>query len=252
QGRFGSVLVEEDVHAQTLSRYVHLNPYRAGLDLCPGQYAWSSYRYYLDPLGAPTWLDWHTILAELCQREGAARIAYRRFVESGMRAPQKNPLDDVVDGWLLGSKTFIERYQDVPERRQALPNSELAVDVDSFEGTVARPISNSEAPDPCVILTIVAQAFDVDPEDLVARGRHRNRARLAALWLCRERIHESLVELGKRFGGLSPSTVSEALCEASRLRVVEDSFGEKLRKIERVLDGTEGAGSGTSEFGIGR
>jgi len=49
QGRFGAVLVEFESHARVLSRYVHLNPLEAGLTRTPGEYAWSSYRHYLDP-----------------------------------------------------------------------------------------------------------------------------------------------------------------------------------------------------------
>ena len=112
QGRFGAVLVEFESHARVLSRYVHLNPVEAGLARTPGEYAWSSYRYYLDPHGAPTWLDWRTILGELSARESAARIAYRRFVEASLGTTQPNPLDDAIDGGLLGSSQFVERYQD--------------------------------------------------------------------------------------------------------------------------------------------
>lgn len=231
QGRFGAVLVEAECHAQVLSRYVHLNPHRAGLDPRPGQYAWCSYRYYLDPRGAPPWLDWQTILAEISQREGAARIAYRRFVEAGVQTKLVNPLTDTVDGWLLGSPQFVERYQD---RGLALRNSELAEDSVDPEENVARPIPNSEEPDPSALLAVVAREFEVPLDSLLARGRHRNRARLAAMWLCRERIHESLSQLGDRFGGLSPSTVSEALREVARLRSEDKAFGDALQRIERL------------------
>ncbi len=230
QGRFGAVLVEFESHARVLSRYVHLNPHRAGLDPRPGQYAWCSYRYYLNPRGAPAWLDWQTTLAEISQREAAARIQYRRFVEAGVGSRIANPLSAAVDGWLLGSPEFVERYQD---RGQALRNSELAEDSIENNGVEARPIPNSEVPDPSVLLATVAAEFEVTVENLLARGRHRNRARLAAMWLCRERIHESLTQLGERFGGLSASTVSEALREASHLLSSDKAFCDAVQKTNR-------------------
>ena len=54
QGRFKSVLVENESHSWELSRYVHLNPYRAGLTRDPFQYRWSSCRFYLNSQHAPS------------------------------------------------------------------------------------------------------------------------------------------------------------------------------------------------------
>jgi len=47
QGRFKSVLVEEGRHLQELTRYIHLNPVRAGIVEQPADYKWSSYGAYL-------------------------------------------------------------------------------------------------------------------------------------------------------------------------------------------------------------
>lgn len=57
QGRFKSILIENDSHSWEVSRYVHLNPYRAGIVEHPLQYRWSTYRFYLDGSHAPAWLD---------------------------------------------------------------------------------------------------------------------------------------------------------------------------------------------------
>ena len=72
QGRFKSVLVGNESHSWELSRYVHLNMYRAGLTKDPSQYRWSSYRFFLDGRRAPDWLDWRTVLAEFAGTEAAA------------------------------------------------------------------------------------------------------------------------------------------------------------------------------------
>ena len=121
QGRFGAVLVEYETQARVLSRYVHLNPHRAGLDRQPGLYRWCSYQYCLNPNGAPAWLDWRTILGEVSAREGAARIAYRRFVEEGVGTTLPSPMAEVTDDGLLGSAEFVKRYAGSTSRGQA-PN----------------------------------------------------------------------------------------------------------------------------------
>jgi putative transposase len=43
QGRYKPILVEADAYSVELSRYMHLNPVRAGMVARPEQYEWSSY-----------------------------------------------------------------------------------------------------------------------------------------------------------------------------------------------------------------
>ncbi len=43
QGRYKAILVQKDTYSGELSRYIHLNPVRAGLAERPSHYRWSSY-----------------------------------------------------------------------------------------------------------------------------------------------------------------------------------------------------------------
>ncbi|MBI2104505.1 MAG: transposase [Candidatus Omnitrophica bacterium] len=47
QGRFYSNLVNRESYLLEVTRYVHLNPFRASLVRRPAEYLWSSYRTYL-------------------------------------------------------------------------------------------------------------------------------------------------------------------------------------------------------------
>ena len=47
QGRYKAILVEKDAYCQELSRYIHLNPVRAGLVESSSEFPWSSYPYYI-------------------------------------------------------------------------------------------------------------------------------------------------------------------------------------------------------------
>jgi len=47
QGRFKDILVDTDSYLLELSRYIHLNPVKAGLVNKPEEYRWSSYRAYI-------------------------------------------------------------------------------------------------------------------------------------------------------------------------------------------------------------
>jgi REP element-mobilizing transposase RayT len=49
QGRFRSLLVDRDSYLLELSRYIHLNPVRAGIVARPEDFPFSSYRAYISP-----------------------------------------------------------------------------------------------------------------------------------------------------------------------------------------------------------
>ena len=53
QGRYKAILVDADEYEKELSRYIHLNPVRAGIVGRPEEYEWSSYRYYTVKRKAP-------------------------------------------------------------------------------------------------------------------------------------------------------------------------------------------------------
>ena len=240
QSRFGAVLIEHESHAQVLSRYVHLNPHRAGLDPRPGEYRWCSLRYYLNPDGAPAWLDWQTILRELSTREGAARIAYRRFVMEGTTAAIPNPLAEVTADGLLGSETFLKRHSG-----QAPQNSELAEKSVAVNRERVSPILNSAEPDPGLferLLIAVAEEFDVSVESIRQPGRHRNWARVAAIHLAHESLRMSQAEIATRFDNASESAIRDALRRAAtRLQKPDDEmFQQSLRRICTKLDSHSG------------
>jgi REP element-mobilizing transposase RayT len=65
QGRFGSRLVEDEAYFLELTRYIVINPVRAGLCASPGDWAWSSYRATAGLRAAPRYLDREEILRAL-------------------------------------------------------------------------------------------------------------------------------------------------------------------------------------------
>jgi REP element-mobilizing transposase RayT len=109
QGRFKGILVDSDVYLQTLSRYVVLNPVRAGLVDDPAQWRWSSYRATAGLEQAPRWLTTDAVLASFGRRKGEARAAYRRFVQEGIGG------EGIWSGLnrqvFLGDDRFVERMQ---------------------------------------------------------------------------------------------------------------------------------------------
>src|SRR6056297_3830683 len=56
QGRYKAVLVQKETYLLELSRYVVLNPVRAGMVETAGDWAWSSFRGIMGNAAAPEWL----------------------------------------------------------------------------------------------------------------------------------------------------------------------------------------------------
>jgi REP element-mobilizing transposase RayT len=79
QGRYKAILVEADEYAMELSRYVHLNPVRAGIVKTPEAYKWSSFRYYISNGKAPRWLKRDFILSYFDGKPTSAMKKYRDF-----------------------------------------------------------------------------------------------------------------------------------------------------------------------------
>jgi putative transposase len=80
QGRFRSVVVESDWHFLELSRYLALNPVRAGLCAAPANWRWGSYGAVVEGATAP--LAPALRILEFFGREvGPARERFRSFVE---------------------------------------------------------------------------------------------------------------------------------------------------------------------------
>ena len=209
QGRFKSILVENESHSWELSRYVHLNPCRASLAHAPFEYRWSSYRFYLDGTRAPAWLDWKTILAEFSGTEAAARIAYRRFVESGMTGPPDNPLKAASATGFLGSPQFIRECE-----QRLIPTCTATPTLDE-------------------IIEAVCTEFGTTPEALAVRGQHHHTARDMAILLSRELLAEPLERIAATFGGVSRSAISEIAKRAREREQTDPLFADHLAALRR-------------------
>lgn len=107
QGRYKAVLVDQDSYLLELSRYMVLNPVRAGLVASAGDWPWSSYRAVMGKAAAPDWLTVDETLRLFHREPGPARRAYARFVAEGVQAA--DPTAAIEHQVLLGSEAFVER-----------------------------------------------------------------------------------------------------------------------------------------------
>lgn len=108
QGRFKSILVENDAYLMQLSCYIHRNPLRAGLVERLAQYRWSSYIAYAYGRAKPEWLDTELLLSPFTQPN--KHKAYREKLQA-YAVEEKRIWEDVRHGMLLGTEEFLQRIR---------------------------------------------------------------------------------------------------------------------------------------------
>ena len=79
QGRYKCRLVDADVYAKTLLRYIHLNPLEAGIVNRLTDYPWSSYLVYMGELHNGKWLKKEKMLKLFHSNESVAVEQFSKY-----------------------------------------------------------------------------------------------------------------------------------------------------------------------------
>jgi REP element-mobilizing transposase RayT len=212
QGRFKGELVEDETYFWTVSRYIHLNPVRAGLVDHPVEWPWSSYAGYAHRRRRVPWICYDTLLRAWQGEFGGSdpARAYRRFVEQGIEQPPASPFADTLHGWILGSQEFAKRLRGLLLQREVQP------EIPSERELRGLDVSQ--------VWSAVTRYYGVDPEALAQRGRHTE-MRAVAAWLARRHTPATLREMAPVLGlgraqsvGNLTRRVDESLATSTKLR----------------------------------
>jgi len=120
QGRFKSIIVENDAYLMRLSYYIHRNPLRSGIAERLAEYTWSSYKVYAYGYKPPEWLSRSLILSQLNVKD--RHRAYRKKVQE-YAEEEKKLLEDLRHGLFLGTRKFVEKI--CSEYLPKYPNPEI-------------------------------------------------------------------------------------------------------------------------------
>jgi len=104
QGRYKSILVDCDRYFLELSRYIHLNPVKAGIVKMPQDYPYSSYRAFIANKKEKGIVQRDLIWGMISKHLKASAAQYRAFVEQSIYGALESPLKDVYAGAILGGK----------------------------------------------------------------------------------------------------------------------------------------------------
>jgi hypothetical protein len=113
QGRYQAIMVERGSYLLELSRYVVLNPVRAGMVADAADHPWSSHAATLarsdlfPPVAQPAWLETDVVLKQFGATRRRAVAAYVDFVRAGVGLP--SVWEGLRGQVFLGSDEFVER-----------------------------------------------------------------------------------------------------------------------------------------------
>ena len=215
QNRYESILCQEDTYLLELTRYIHLNPLRAGIvkDL----YALENYPFaghgVLMGNQQAGWQDDKTILGMFAKTKKTARKKYREFVKNGVNAGQRPELTGgglirSVGGWKLG-KTILKGQAQVKGDERILGDSDFVDNVLAHcsENYTRRHRLLTQGVDLNALSHSVADYFDLSSEQLYAPGRYPAvvQARSILCYLAVRELGVTATELARQMGLTQPA-----------------------------------------------
>ncbi|MEE8329451.1 MAG: transposase [Thermodesulfovibrionia bacterium] len=220
QGRYKAIVVSKDSYLSELSRYIHLNPVRAGIVQSPEEYPYSSYKAYISK-EKDNLLNQELVLGLLCGNEMQAKRKYRKFVDSAIGAEPDSPFENVYGGIILGANKFIKdtlsRIKEEYLQREEISNRKLLQSRHDVEE----------------VIEAVARYFKAGREYLI-NNRNR-RCRKIAIYLLKKHTGVTNREIGEIFGGLSYSAVSRGN-ERFQTQLQKDrKLKKEIKKIESKM-----------------
>ena len=190
QGRFKSFVVDKSNYLLALSRYIHLNPVRAGLCRYPVAYRGSSYIYYCQG-GEPDWLYTKEILVWF----KGNRQSYARFVMDGLDEETK---PQIFLQRYVGGKEFVRRMQ---RRREQMARRGAAVEREARQS--GKRLKDAQRKKADEITDGVARHFHFSPE-MIGNAFHGRgdlgKARRVLIFLLRENLPWKIKEIAQYLG----------------------------------------------------
>lgn len=215
QGRYKSILVDQDQYSLVLSGYIHLNPYRAKIEDWTN-YPASSLPDYLSRRKLKIEnLDTQFILQQFHPYIPPARRLYLQYLMNNLDL--KYPQEEIKYSMALGDESFLKKIE--KHISSYGKDREIQVTHTVFQSS------------PEKIITLICNTFQVNSEELLAK-RRGNIYRILALYLIKNHTALSLKEIGEIFS-MDYTAVSQAV-KRFEAKISKDKSLNK--KVEQILE----------------
>ena len=226
QGRYKSILCQEESYLLELIRYVHLNPLRAGIvsDMASlRKYRWSGHGAIMGETKAP-WQETEEILGLFGKKKAAAIKRYEEFIVDGQDMGRR---DDLMGGGLIrsiGGWKEVERFKTDKEVWQS--DERILGDGEFVSQTLAgaeeqmerRQKLKQEGWDIERVAQKVCGIMGVEIEDIRSKSKRSTKAQAKSLvaYFANKELGISGVELSKYFD-ITRSSISSSIQRGKKI-----------------------------------
>lgn len=223
QGRYKAILVDKDNYLLELSRYIHLNPVRAGILPKPEDYRYSSMSYYSSNKTSPEWLNVNFILELFGKTLQEQRNTYKKFVYA-VDAGSTNPLIDLYANSILGSEAFIEKITSKFLREKDISNQ------------VPESINLRYGKSLDEIATAVMNYYEIEKGILTKKKAKFNKGKKIFVYLARRYTDNKLNRISEFLdNSVTPEAISKLFSRTEDDLVQHKDLRMDVKKIEKLL-----------------
>jgi REP element-mobilizing transposase RayT len=230
QGRYRAKFVDDDEYLRQLIAYIHLNPVTAGVEKDASKYRWCGHREVLGRAVGRRLVDVEETMLAFHARRKNALAGYRSAMSMTLGEEWRSEGPGRLPWWRAGR----------PSGRD--DNPEITVDterprihMDGLSTVEMRPKMELDR-----FIGTGATACDVTAEDLKSAKRRASvvDAREILAWLGVVSYGFKVKEIGAGFEKYG-ETASRLVSRASRRRLIDDEFADRMRRVDLAILGEE-------------
>jgi putative transposase len=197
RGRFKSILIEKDNYFKEVVRYIHRNPYKAGLEEDIGSHRWTSHYAYMNKTKRPSWLKTEAVLLQFGERENEAIKALDSFVRKEEPKELSKMLDSLKWPAILGGEVFKneirEKLKGKTVESREIPQYKESMQITSADKAIK-----------------MLEAGMMEKEVFSLKKSKKNSSkRKAAIYIFRQYLFIPSSEMREAFGGVSYAAISK-------------------------------------------
>lgn len=222
RGRYKAILVDAENYLLRVSRYIHLNPVKAGLAKHPCQYRWSSYRFYTYKIASPDWLYTSEILSSFGIKQ--QKNKYSLFVIGGIDRELETFYSKAKLLPILGTDLFCKQIS---------------------QTILARTVPIKEIPDqknPCFmpdmqnICRKVTEYYHVSIKSLhIVAHKKGNLPRTIAIYLAAELIGIKFKLIADFFKNIGEGGISQLIFRTNKLKNNTPSINKDINTLSNLI-----------------
>ena len=235
QGRYKSIVIDNNNYGTEITRYIHLNPIRTRENLKLNlrekrkyleKYKWSSYPEIIGLKSPSPFLYIDETLEKFGFNRKEQIKEYLQFIDEGIKKDLESPLKNAVAQSVLGSKLFVREIL-----KKLKTEQKYDAETNKLRKQSSLPIEK--------ILEIVCQEYNINKKVIVkqCKDRYGIEARMVAFYLAAKYCvgMMTLNQIAKSMGCQSGWSVTLAVKRVEELKKQDKVLIKKLKRLEKFI-----------------